>query len=55
MAAGMQKIPAIVLSARGHTKDIGVKLFRALHVTDIQNDMVHPRCPDHRFLLLLAR
>jgi hypothetical protein len=57
LPAGVQKNLTVVLSVRGHTKDLGVKLLRALHVVDMQDDMVDSGCLDHRFLLLslLAR
>src|SRR5580693_9582050 len=55
LTAGMQKHLPLVLPVWNHTKDLGVEVLRALHVTDMQYDMVDPGRLDHRFLLLLAR
>src|SRR5271169_5486264 len=55
LTAGVQKHLPLVLQVRCHTKDLGVEVLRALHVTDMQYDMVDPGRLNHRFLLLLAR
>src|SRR6516162_1981691 len=55
LTAGVQKHLLLVLPVWSHTKDLGVELFRALHVIHMQDDMVDPGRLDHRFLHLPVR
>src|SRR5262249_921465 len=48
---GVQKYLLVILAMKGHAEHVGVEL-RALHVVDVQNNMVNPTGLDHRFLLL---
>ena len=50
LTAGVQKHLPLVLPVRSHTEDLGVEVLRALHVIDMQDDMVDPGRLDHRFL-----
>src|SRR6516162_9929634 len=55
LTAGVQKHLPLILPVWNHTKDLGVEVLRALHVTDMQYDMIDPGRLDHPFLLLSAR
>src|SRR5215469_5958013 len=51
---GVQKNLSFVFPIHGHAENLGVKLFRARDIIDVQHDVVHPIRLNHRFLLNFA-
>src|SRR5205823_9414785 len=54
LLAGVQKHLAVILAINGHAEHVGIELLRALHVVDVQYDMVDPTGLDHRLRLPLS-